>query len=1229
MAFDYAFLKQPYQREAWKSFIHHVFPNESDLFAAPQTFQELHGERIQSFVQFGNIHLQDRFGSQLALFEVMLAPGTTKLQINRVALREIIEKLRRDTLVTGAFAVFADESTGKWRFTFIAKQEIFGEKTIETADPRRFTYVFGPGETTRTAEQRFTFLAGKSGKQLEDVLEAFSVERVSDEFFIQYKEQYRQFCEYLYEYEPAKAIFSKLAETEKEAERLKKQQKLMRDFAKKLMGRLVFLYFLQKKRWLGGAIGSGNWEDGASDFLRQLFEKSADKNRFYSQTLVPLYFRTLNTGENERPGFAYDAPWGKVKVPFLNGGLFEEDQEGTELFDFPEHLFQNLLDLYDRYNFTVDENSPNDHEVGIDPEMLGHIFENLLEENREKKGAFYTPKEIVHYLCQETLWQYLKTKLLPAARPANVVWSDSREADERELEHFVRKKERGAKDGFIYKNARAIEAALREVRICDPAIGSGAFPMGLLYEIFHCHVELDLTKDLGKLKRDIIEHCIYGVDIDKGAVDIAQLRFWLALVVDEKVPRPLPNLDYKIMQGDSLLESFEGIDLSNLLGENGNRQLKNDTNKKSGGYQAMPELFSTVEEPVVEFGEKEKARLTRWINEFFAPQSSEEKVGLKKKIASLIDHELNEAILRYQESLKSELDDMKKALQREQETRRSGSKQQKEVARLEAEIAACEAQKEQLAQSQERDEKPYFLWRTWFREAFDAGGFDIIIGNPPYVQIQGLPDGYKKWLEQEGYTTFDKGSDLYALFYERGWQQLRAGGHLAFITSNKWMRANYGEGLRRFFLEKTNPLKLLDFGMAQNFASALTYTSIVIFQKSQPDQQIEICRAQTDYQRGTNVHQYFQSHRTNIPDLGTGSWVAYTPDEYRIKKMVESQGLPLDDNKVWKININYGIKTGFNDAFIVKTKDKEAILARELELTGGSTPSEALFKKMLRGEDVRAWGAQWNDWWLIDTHNGVKSLDIPRVNVEKDFPGVFEWLSQERFSPTIQNRADQGDHWTNLRNCAYWQDFSKPKIIYPNMTKYLPFAYDETGYFTNQKCFIITGEHLKYLSVVFNSKLFKFCFRQNFPELLGETFELSKVFFDQIPIKVPTAAELAVFEPLAGWLALLHHIARTEKDVPLKIRQWAEFFEYLANGLVYELYFGDALRSAGRDLMRHLPTLPAVSIAPENRAAALEAIGKAFALLSDRTHPVATNLYYMTAIPDIQIIENLKTDVKA
>jgi len=1212
---DFNFLDKKYDFENWKNLLNALFPGSMDLFAQ-KTEVVLDNERIQSFKQFGNVRLAD--GSELALFEIFLQPNTTKLAINRVALRQIVANINQNALLTGALAVYVDDNAGKWRFSFIAKTSQYAESgTLETreTDPKRFTYVFGEGEKMLTAQQRFKKLAGTAHKRLEDIFEAFSVEKVSDEFFTQYKEQYLRFCEYLYQYEPAKAIFSN-------------QPKLMRDFAKKLMGRLVFLYFLQKKRWLGGTIGSGNWEDGANDFIRQLFEKSANKGYFYSQILVPLYFRTLNTNEKERPGFAYQAPWGKIKVPFLNGGLFEEDQEGTEQFDFPEQLFHNLLDLYDRYNFTVDENSPNDHEVGIDPEMLGHIFENLLEENREKKGAFYTPKEIVHYLCQESLWQSLKTRLLGVNKAADVVWSDSRESDERELEHFVRNKERGPKDGFIYKNARSIESALHGMRICDPAIGSGAFPMGLLHEIFLCHVELDLTKDFGKLKRNIIEHCIYGVDIDKGAVDIAQLRFWLALVVDEKTPRPLPNLDYKIMQGNSLLERFEATDLSRLMSEEGQGV--------DGGPLRGSDLF-LVEEPPPVFNTKEKTAIRKLLHDYYVAQSKEIKKDLLLKINKVVVDKIDNIIFKEKQKLLFEKSDIQTEIKRQLEFKRDPANLRKNLVKKEAEIVEFEQRRERLHECLSIPEKPFFLWHLYFDEVLrEHEGFDIIIGNPPYVQIQGMPDEDKKWLEQEGYTTFDKASDLYALFYERGWQRLKPGGHLAFITSNKWMRANYGETLRRFFIEKTNPLKLFDFGMAQNFASALTYTSIVIFQKSRPDQQIEICRAQSDYQRGTNVHQYFQSHRTNIPDLGTGSWVAYTPDEYRIKKIVEAQGVPLGEkDSYWKtrININRGVLTGFNEAFIVKSKDKEAILARERELTGGSMPSGPLFKKMLRGEDVRAWTPQWNDWWLIGTFPSL-SLKID------DYPGVHEYLSKmrEKLEPRARNHTGEwagrkpgAYEWFETQDSiSYWQDFSKPKIIYPNMTKYLPFAYDVgVGYFSNDKSFILTGEHLGYLTCVFNSKLFKFCFRQNFPELLGETYEVRKVFFDKIPIKIPGAAELAIFEPLAGWLALLHHIVRTEKDTPLEIKQWAQFFEYLANGLVYELYFGELMRSAGRDLMRHLPTLPEVSIVPENREASFKTIGELFALLSERTHPVATNLYYMTAIPDIQIIENLKTEVKA
>jgi len=1196
-----------------------------DIFATPQQLFE-DQQSVKSGGQFGLVQLED--GKSIALFEVEVADNVV-IERNRVALRGIAARFIDQYISHGALVFYYSNSQPVYRFSFISKQsqfDEFGQLTKTETHPKRFTYLFGKDENTRTAENRLVWLQSISSKKMEDVLEAFSVEKVSKEFFNLYKEQYLLFCEFLYGYHPARPVFARLVDESDDKKRREKEDKLMRDFVKKLLGRLVFLYFLQKKRWLGGKIGSTDWQDGAIDFMRQLFDKSSDKSRFYSQTLVPLYFRTLNAGQNERPSFGYHAPWGEVKIPFLNGGLFEEDAEGSEQFDFPEYLFSGLLDLFDRYNFTVDESSPNDHEIGIDPEMLGHIFENLLEENRSKAGAFYTPKEIVHYLCQESLWQYLKSKF------------ELSEQQSDELELFVRSKIRGKKDSFVYQNAREIEAALREVHICDPAIGSGAFPMGMLHEIFHCHIELDLTQDFGKLKRDIIEHCIYGVDIDKGAVDIAQLRFWLALVVDETVPQPLPNLDYKIMQGDSLLERFEEIDLSKMMSGD-------DDTPKTGPLPGT-DLFNTAWQGALFLDKKEIIAIRKLLHEYYQAQSKPRKKELMRQVNGFVLDKVDYKIKKEKEKLLFEKGDIQKAVARQIELKKDPAALRKNLEKKESEIVAFEQRRERLHKCLAEHEKPFFLWHLYFDEVLrEHGGFDIIIGNPPYVQIQSLSDRYKNFLELEGYQTFDKGSDLYAIFYERGWQHLKPGGFLAYITSNKWMRANYGESLRKFFIEQTNPLKLLDFGMAQNFANALTYTSILLFQKSKPDQKIEICRAQADYKYGTDVHKYFQSHRANIPNLGIGSWVALTPDEYRIKNQVEIQGTPLGNEAVWKIKINRGVLTGFNDAFVVSTADKNQILENERQLTGGSKPSEALFKKMLRGQDVRAWAPEWNEeksFWLLYIPWHFPLHEDPTITGDSkraenlfktEYPGAFQHLEKYKKELSQRNQAETGIRyeWYAMQRWGanYWQDFSKPKIIYPNMTKYLPFAYDMgVGYFSNDKSFILTGENLGYLVCVFNSKLFKFCFRQNFPELLGETYEVRKVFFDKIPVKKPDEKTEPVFEALAGYLAYLWGMLRADKT-DRSLYGMAEFFEYLSNGLVYEVYFGEQMRSAGRDLFRHLLELPQPDYKTESREQILEKIGSVHALLSEREHPVTVNLYYLTSISDIQIIENLKTEAKA
>lgn len=478
---DFGFLNLPYHPDNWSALLRHLFGEAFEEASTGLSVQAEH-ERVRTFVQNGAIKLNDTARTVINVYAVELQPKLTKVHRNRVMLATIIEKLRTDSAVAGALAAFADPESGKWRMTLVAKRETHTQM-IQT-DTRRFTYLLGKDENTRTARQRFQQLAGIQHKRLEDVMEVFSVEKINKEFFDHYRALYKSCWNHLAQSgSQAYDVFKVRVESADE-----KDKKPMRDFAKRLLGRLVFIYFLQKKGWMGCSVNLGNWVDGDPDFIANMFYSLSDegKKTFYSKQLTRLFFNTLNNPD--RRNDLFELPNGKqVRVPFLNGGLFENDVPGSETFDFPVDWFVELFTFFGQYNFTIDESAPNDHEIGIDPEMLGHIFENLLEENREK-GAYYTPKDIVHYMCQESLLHYLKKRLglpTPAKEGADYVlpevnWSDSRIKDEEELDHFVRHKQRGPRDGFVYTNTRLLEKLLKEVRICDPAIGSGAFPMGLL-----------------------------------------------------------------------------------------------------------------------------------------------------------------------------------------------------------------------------------------------------------------------------------------------------------------------------------------------------------------------------------------------------------------------------------------------------------------------------------------------------------------------------------------------------------------------------------------------------------------------------------------------------------------------------------------------------------------------------------------------------------------------------
>ncbi|MGI8556575.1 MAG: hypothetical protein ACR2LT_09510 [Pyrinomonadaceae bacterium] len=503
-------LEAEYERSEWTKVLREWF-GVKQINQIPQLINRDTSDwndYVENAYELGRLYT-DGGEREVGIFEVKLT-SNPKIAINRVKLRSLLSNIYGN--VDGALIIFTQDD--KWRFSYVseildrdANDNVISVKT----EPKRYTYFFGKGENCRTAADRFDKLKGKP-LTLTDLTEAFSVEKLSKEFFKTYKEHFEKFWKYLADDE---SYYNLLSDQEKDDE--VKRTKPIRDFVKILLGRMVFLQFLQKKGWMGVPMSRSDYKGGDLKFNQNLFARFADKNHFHSTALRTLFFETLN---KKRPNDRADESLGEsIKIPYLNGGLFDKDVSAEHAIDFPADYFRDLLNFFEQYNFTIDESDAFDREVGIDPEMLGHIFENLLEENREK-GAFYTPKEIVHYMCQESLIEYLSTNL-----------SGDDRAD---IELLVRHNVVAESIQNDYKRATAINELLKAVKICDPAIGSGAFPMGLLKEMFECRRLLFApTKSenfsAAQIKKEIIQNNIHGVDIELGAVDIARLRFWLSL----------------------------------------------------------------------------------------------------------------------------------------------------------------------------------------------------------------------------------------------------------------------------------------------------------------------------------------------------------------------------------------------------------------------------------------------------------------------------------------------------------------------------------------------------------------------------------------------------------------------------------------------------------------------------------------------------------------------------
>ena len=763
--------------QGWSSFLDNViFPIfgqedfedgfEAELLDSQPERRELaQATGIHSIKQVGKIYVGVE---PLQIFDVTVS-DRVMMERNRVNIQRLIRTVMDQFSCAFMLFHYEDDTRWDWRFTYCRKS---GNKE-ESTDSKRYTFLLGPGQSCRTATDNFMGLYDKRDSlEIKDIEDAFNVEALSKEFFGKYKAQYEAFVSYMIK--PDNGMRQNFIDTDFDhtgmtTDKIRdREEKPIRDYVKKLLGRIVFLHFLQKKGWLGVPAGK-EWGEGDHNFMLHLFENASEeqKENFLDDILEDLFAKGLDCNRSDR-GDLYDTKvegFRNHRIPYLNGGLFERDNLDEKTVCFPSNYFEDLLTMLSQYNFTIDENDPNDAEVGVDPEMLGRIFENLLEDNKDK-GAFYTPKEIVQYMCRESLIAYLQT--------------DQKEEDKDSIRQFVTTHDVES----LGELKEEIEQKLIDVKICDPAIGSGAFPMGLLRELFLCRsaIEPNIVEKAADIKRHIIQNNIYGVDIERGAVEIARLRFWLALIVEEKSPEVLPNLDFKIMQGNSLLESYEGIDLSKLA-----------TTSDVQIYQPQRNLFGELESPQMRIIFDQADKLKEFqanLDLYFEITAHEERTCLRKSIEDYVRY-----IIAYTLDIHRQAEETK--IRQISSSTTFTEKQKKAIAGAEANIVHFNEMIENV-ENMELPNSQFFLWHTWFHDVFSRPskeGFDIVIGNPPYVEAKKLK--YIASTLKEKFAVYSGTADLSIYFNELGLNLLAEKGIISYITTNKFFNTGYGEKVRR------------------------------------------------------------------------------------------------------------------------------------------------------------------------------------------------------------------------------------------------------------------------------------------------------------------------------------------------------------------------------------------------------------------------------------------------
>jgi adenine-specific DNA-methyltransferase len=1244
--------ESPYTQQSWITVLRDVL-GIKNILLKPQAVDTNTNNWDAKGFELGSFETLE--GRLVGVYEVQIS-DKVKLESNKVGLRNLLKPIY-DNDVDAALIVFNQDS--KWRFSYVSQIRVRNKETNrrekKTTDPKRYTYLFGKGQKCRTAAERFAkiqqhFNLFGGAVKLEEIEKAFSVDSLTKDFYRELSDWYfRALKEIKFPDDAERVINPKLKKEELEKE--EKTRNATNTI--RLITRLIFVWFLKQKNLVPDELFDKKEIDKIINY------KDKTGSTYYKAILQNLFFATLNTEMGEENRKFIERQYGvqtfyrykrffkntehflvlTKNIPFLNGGLFEnldkniEDTEednkiridcfsnalkNEERLKVPDTLFfdeetvdlsedygdkkkkgqkvRGLVNILQSYNFTIEENTPFEIEVALDPELLGKVFENLLASYvpetestaRKLTGSFYTPREIVDYMVDESLKSYLSNFL-----PKN---------SEEKLTHLFSYTTEAPL--FNKTEKEKLIHALDEAKILDPACGSGAFPMGALHKMVFLLTKLDEDNNVwqgiqrakalketeyadseeDKKEREqrlmdiseafednsddygrklfLIENCIYGVDIQPIAVQIAKLRFFISLVCDQQVNsqkknfgiRPLPNLETKFVAANTLvnLKKPEQIPL---------------------GYDQVTELEKQLEEVR---------------HQHFRARTTTAKRNARKK-----DLELMDKIADKLEELGFPNDTAKK------------------ISRWNP--------YDQNTNADFFDNEHMFSIKD---------GFDIVLGNPPYIRIQSLDKSLKTYFSKT-YDSATKNYDLYVLFDECGMNLLKPGGSLIYIQPNKFLNSDYGAGLRKLMTDKNWVFGILDFGTAQIFSSATTYTCIFHAKKT-TNKEIHFIGFKGDQVTNSFIEYYLTGKRT--PDIvyevfdssfvTEDTWNFGGSDSIDLFKKVVSDNKPLSD---YTAKIFQGLVTSADGVYIL-AQTEIGYYSKYLEETVELEPS--LLKPLLKGAEIRRYKVNFQKLWLIfpyEKFEGKMKLIRPSTFKAK-YPLTWKYLNRcgEKLKGRESGKMDH-DEWYAYGRNQNLDQFEQVKIMTQVLARQSSMVLDTNdGYYFvgggNAGGYGITLKENSSLSYTYllgllNSKLLDYFLQNHSSRFQNDYFSYAKRFIENIPIKEAGKIPTWQIERLVDYILFCRR-----QEMAAELQNIGSYFEQMINAIVYELYLPEQIIEGQCQIIKHNPPFKALNAFNDisDKAYYLKTL---FDEVYDKHHPVRTVLFKLDSIAVIAMIE--------